>query len=89
MHGKGFRGATAAWVKPSIFIFRVADKGLGIGSSQEHGDGIGHMFIGNFATEPIRSKKQKNGHILEFCRDLEKVEMPEQLDFYGIRQHCC
>lgn len=84
MHGRGFRGATAAWINPSTFLLRVADKGLGFGSSDEHGDGIGHTLISSFTTEPIRLKKQKNGFILGICRDLSRVELPDQTDIFGI-----
>jgi len=83
LHGKGFRGATAAWLNPSIFIFRIADKGTGLGSSGEHGDNIGHIFISHFATEPIRTKVQRNGHILGFCRNLDTIELPDRLGMLG------
>jgi len=81
MHGKGFRGAAAAWATPSLYVLGVADYGRGQ-PSEAKGDNMGHAIIQDFATEDMQSSISK-GHVLNLRRNLESVQLPEQKLLFG------
>lgn len=82
MHGKGFRGAAAAWATPSLYVLGVADHGKGQRSEAE-GDNMGHAIIQNFATQDILSVIPPQGHTLNIRRNLDAIPLPEQKMLFG------
>ena len=82
MHGRGFRGAAAAWATPSLYVLGVADYGKGQ-RSEAQGDNMGHAIIQDFATEDILSALPPQGHILNIRRDFDAIQLPEQKLLFG------
>lgn len=77
-HGNGLIGISAAWKDQNTFIFRIKDQGEGFGTSEIHGDNMGMFLIGNFATEAPKTQTSNKGFVIEICRDLNKVKLPEK-----------